>query len=204
MAQTQAPPTRKLPRAFYAHPTLHVARRLIGMQLVRRTEDGLQIARIVETEAYQGPQDLAAHSSRGKTPRTEVMFGPPGHAYVYLIYGIWWCLNVVTRAAGTPHAVLIRALEPINGINQKTSGPGLLCKALHIDRRLNGADLCGDILWIEAPEQMKRARITRAKRIGVDYAGTWADKLWRFYDVESEFVSTLTMQQRKRLASTKG
>jgi DNA-3-methyladenine glycosylase len=111
------------------------------MHLMRRTSQCVQVARIVETEAYQGPQDLAAHSSRGRTARTEVMFGPPGHAYVYLIYGIWYCLNVVTRAAGTPHAVLIRALEPITDIEQKTSGPGLLCKALDIDRRLNGADL---------------------------------------------------------------
>jgi DNA-3-methyladenine glycosylase len=197
----QSPPANinKLPRAFYAQPTLHVARRLIGMHLMRRTEHGVQIARIVETEAYQGPRDLAAHSSRGRTPRTEVMFGPPGHAYVYLIYGIWWCLNAVTRAAGTPHAVLIRALEPVAGIGEKTSGPGLLCKALEIDRRLNGVDLCGDTLWIEAPGVAKRPRITRAKRIGVDYAGSWAEKMWRFYDVESPFVSTLTASQRKKL-----
>jgi len=169
------------------------------MHLARRTESGVQVARIVETEAYQGPHDLAAHSARGRTARTEIMFGPPGHAYVYLIYGIWYCVNVVTRAAGTPHAVLIRALEPLSGIEHKTSGPGLLCKALDIDRRLNGADLCGDTLWIETPEILRKPRITRATRIGVDYAGTWAAKLWRFYDVESAYVSTLTAGQRKKL-----
>jgi DNA-3-methyladenine glycosylase len=170
------------------------------MRLMHHTASGVQVARIVETEAYQGPLDLAAHSSRGKTPRTEVMFGPPGHAYVYLIYGIWYCLNVVTRAAGTPHAVLIRALEPVSGIEQKTSGPGLLCKALNIDRRLNGADLCADTLWIATPEETYRPRITRATRIGVDYAGTWAAKLWRFYDANSPYVSTLTPSQRRKLS----
>jgi DNA-3-methyladenine glycosylase len=169
------------------------------MHLMHRTSHGVQIARIVETEAYQGPQDLAAHSSRGRTARTEVMFGPPGHAYVYLIYGIWYCLNVVTRAAGTPHAVLIRALEPIAHVEQKTSGPGLLCKALGIDRRLNGVDLCADALWIEAPAQLRKPRVTRATRIGVDYAGAWAAKLWRFYDAESACVSTLTASQRRKL-----
>ena len=171
---------------------------------MRRTNDGVLAARIVETEAYQGPHDLAAHSARGRTLRTEVMFGPPGHAYVYLIYGIWCCVNVVTRAAGTPHAVLIRALEPLAGIDKNTSGPGLLCKALDIDRRLNGADLCAGTLWIETPETPRKARIARATRIGVDYAGSWAEKMWRFYDADSAFVSTLTAGQRKKLLVNSG
>ncbi|MGH8302793.1 MAG: DNA-3-methyladenine glycosylase, partial [Steroidobacteraceae bacterium] len=143
------PPPRKITREFYARDTLTVARELIGTRLVRADGGRLRVGRIVETEAYQGPEDLAAHSSRGRTPRTQVMFGPPGHAYVYFIYGFWHCVNIVTEAEGVPHAVLLRALEPVSGIEDKTWGPGLLCRAMHIDKPLNGADLCGDVLWLE-------------------------------------------------------
>ena len=188
------PPTRKITRAFYARDTLTVARELIGMRLVRAEDGWLRVGRIVETEAYQGPEDLAAHSSRGRTPRTEVMFGPPGHAYVYFIYGFWHCLNLVTEAAGVPHAVLLRALEPVSGVEDKTWGPGLLCRAMHIDKKLNGADLCGDVLWLERPPAAGRRapRIARSARIGVDYAGEWARRPWRFYDKDSRYVSTVT------------
>jgi DNA-3-methyladenine glycosylase len=159
--------------------------------------------RIVETEAYQGPADLAAHSSRGRTARTEVMFGPPGHAYVYLIYGMWNCLNVVTGREGVPHAVLLRALEPLENLEGRGAGPGLLCRAMHIDRRLNGADLCGETLWLESPDPAKgrpaRPRIGRAQRVGVDYAGDWATRRWRFFDRDSPQVSTLTAAERARL-----
>lgn len=188
------PPTRKITRAFYARDTLTVARELIGMHLVRAEGGRLRVGRIVETEAYQGPEDLAAHSSRGRTPRTEVMFGPPGHAYVYFIYGFWHCLNLVTEAAGVPHAVLLRALEPVSGIEDKTWGPGLLCRAMDIDKKLNGADLCGDVLWLERPPAAGRRapRIARSARIGVDYAGEWARRPWRFYDKDSRYVSTVT------------
>ena len=181
-----------LPRDFYARGTLSVARELIGMHLVRVYRGKTLVGRIVETEAYLGPQDLAAHSSKGRTQRTEVMFGAAGHAYVYFIYGVWNCLNVVTRREGIPHAVLLRALEPVSGIADKTSGPGLLCRALHIDRRLNGTDLCVDApLSIETPPRGKRpVRIARATRIGVDYAGDWAHRPWRFFDRDSPFVST--------------
>src|SRR3954463_6352376 len=117
---------RPLPRDFYDRPADVVARELLGALLLRRTGDRLRIGRIVETEAYLGPHDLAAHSARGRTPRTEVMFGPPGHAYVYLIYGIHHCLNVVTEAEGHAAAVLIRALEPIRVVEGNTKGPGLL------------------------------------------------------------------------------
>ena len=190
---------RKLKRAFYARATLTVARELIGAHLVRDDGFSLRVGRIVETEAYQGPRDLAAHSSRGRTARTEVMFGPPGHAYVYFIYGFWNCLNVVTAREGTPHAVLVRALEPVSGIEDKTWGPGLLCRALSIDRGLNGADLCGEVLWIErAPEKARPARIGRGTRIGVDYAGPWAERPWRFFDRDSPYVSTLSERQRLR------
>lgn len=182
----------KLPPEFYQRATLRVARELIGMHLVRRIGRERRVGRIVETEAYQGPSDLAAHSSRGRTARTDVMFGPPGRAYVYLIYGFWNCLNVVTAADGVPHAVLLRALEPVSGITGKTWGPGLLCRALVIDRRLNAADLTGEQLWIEKPRvsAARAARIARAGRIGVQYAGEWALKPWRFFDRDSPYVST--------------
>ena len=168
------------------------------MHLVREDGGTRREGRIVETEAYRGPEDLAAHSSRGRTPRTEVMFGPAGHAYVYFIYGFWNCLNVVTEAQGVPHAVLLRALEPVTGIEDRTWGPGLLCRAMHIDRSLNGADLCGDVLWLERPPASSRRppRIARSKRIGVDYAGEWARRPWRFYDRDSRYVSTVSARLR--------
>ena len=192
------PPTRKITRDFYARNTLTVARELIGMHLVHADGATVRAGRIVETEAYQGPKDLAAHSSRGRTRRTEVMFGPPGHAYVYFIYGFWYCLNVVTAAAGVPHAVLLRALEPVTGVADKTWGPGLLCRAMGIDKRLNGADLCGDVLWLERPAGLSRRppRIARSERIGVDYAGEWARRPWRFYDRDSRYVSTVSARLR--------
>lgn len=188
---------RRLPRSFYARGTLTVARELLGMHLVRAHEDRVRIGRIVEVEAYQGPEDLAAHSSKGRTPRTEVMYGPPGHAYVYFIYGFWHCLNVVTAPEGVPHAVLIRALEPVSGIDNTTHGPGLLCRALHIDRSLNGTDLLGDTLWVERPARFRKPRIVRSPRIGVDYAGDWARKPWRFYDADSPYVSTVSAARRR-------
>jgi DNA-3-methyladenine glycosylase len=187
-----------LPRDFYSRRTLTVARDLIGMHLVRTYRGKQLVGRIVETEAYQGPEDLAAHSARGQTERNAVMFGEPGFAYVYLIYGMWDCVNVVTREVGVPHAVLIRAVEPIANIDGKTWGPGLLCKAMHIDRKLNGADLCGKTLWIAKPHELNRSEIARAPRIGVDYAGSWAQKHWRFFDQSSPYVSTVTAAKRKR------
>ena len=121
------------------------------------------------------------------------MFGPPGHAYVYFIYGFWNCLNAVTAQEGIPHAVLLRALEPISGVTGRTWGPGLLCRAMHVDRTLNGADLCGDTLWVERPRgRVKPPRISRAARVGVDYAGPWAERPWRFFDRDSPYVSTAT------------
>jgi DNA-3-methyladenine glycosylase len=192
------PPTRKITRDFYARGTLTVARELIGMHLVHAEGGSIRAGRIVETEAYQGPRDLAAHSARGRTPRTEVMFGPPGHAYVYFIYGFWYCLNIVTAAEGVPHAVLLRALEPVTGIDDKTWGPGLLCRAMHIDKKLNGADLCGDALWLERPPASSRRppRLARSERIGVEYAGQWARRPWRFYDRDSRYVSTVSARLR--------
>jgi DNA-3-methyladenine glycosylase len=191
--------TRKIPRSFYAREdTLLIARELIGMHLVRQDGIARSVGRIVETEAYMGPQDLAAHSSRGRTARTEVMFGPPGHAYVYLIYGFWNCVNIVTAPKGVPHAVLLRALEPVSGISDKTWGPGLLCRAMRIDCSLNGDDLRGNRLWLEYPRApVAPVRIGHSARIGVEYAGRWARRPWRFFDRASPYVSTAPAELRR-------
>ncbi len=179
-----------LPVSFYERDTISVARELLGAILVRSIpERGLLCAgRIVETEAYLGERDLACHSARGRTARTEVMYGPAGRAYVYLIYGMHCCFNVVTREAGCPEAVLIRALEPLEGCQGRTDGPGRLCRALEIDRALNGVPLDSAQLFI-APGEAKRVRILRAPRIGVDYAGRWAGRLLRFFEAENGHVS---------------
>lgn len=192
----------KLPREFYAQDTLTVAQALIGTTLAHRVDGIVRSGRIVETEAYQGPEDLAAHSAKGHTARNSAMFGAPGHAYVYLIYGMWHCMNVVTREAGVPHAVLIRAVEPLNQLDDKTHGPGLLCRAFDIDRRLNGVDLLGDTLWLEA-RSGAAPQISSSPRIGVDYADEWAHLPWRFYDKQSAHVSTLSNAQRRRLRAPK-
>ena len=190
----------RLPRSFYARSPLAVAPDLLGLHLVRDDGGTLRVGRIVETEAYMGPEDLAAHSAGGRrTARNEVMFGPPGHAYVYFIYGVWNCLNVVTSPAGEPHAVLLRAVEPVFNIASGTWGPGLLCRAMGIDRTLNGTDFTGDILWIERPRGGRReVRVGTGPRIGVDYAGEWAGRPWRFFDHGSPFVSTLSPAARRR------
>jgi DNA-3-methyladenine glycosylase len=187
----------RLTRAFYARTdTLAIARELIGMRLLHADGPVLRIGRIVETEAYLGPADLAAHSARGRTPRTEVMFGPPGHAYVYFIYGIWYCMNIVTAPRGVPHAILLRALEPLCDVDGGSWGPGLLCRAMHIDRSLNGEDLCGERLWLERPRRAPAVRIARSARIGVEYAGRWAKKPWRFFDDASPYVSSAPARMR--------
>ena len=190
----------KVARSFYARDALAVARDLLGLYLVHQDGRKRRIGRIVETEAYRGPRDLAAHSARGRrTARTEVMFGAPGHAYVYLIYGFWNCLNVVTATVGVPHAVLLRALEPVANLKHGTWGPGLLSRAMGIDRSLNGADLCAERLWIERPCGERRAvRIGRSTRIGVEYSGEWAQRPWRFFDRDSAYVSTLSAAVRRR------
>jgi len=187
-------PRRKVPRSFYAQDALTVARELLGLHLVRvrRTPTGPieQVGRIVETEAYLGPDDLAAHSARGRrTPRTETMFGPPGHAYVYLIYGVHHCLNFVTAERDVPQAVLIRALEPIANLVGRTSGPGLLCKSLDIDRSHDALDLLGDELFVVRPTGQRPVELGAGPRIGVEYAGAWAKKPWRLLDQSSTFIS---------------
>jgi DNA-3-methyladenine glycosylase len=180
---------KKLPRLFYDRDTATVAQELLGHYLVHESQGVKRIGKIVEVEAYLGPHDLAAHSAKGLTERTKVMFGAPGHAYVYLIYGIYHCMNVVTESEGHASAILIRALEPISNIHERTSGPGLLCKALQINRQLNGHDLLSDNFYITAPAKSESFSIIKRPRIGVDYAKHWAKRLLRFYIKDNAFVS---------------
>jgi len=180
---------QKLPRSFYDQDTIVVARELLGKHLVRRLRGVERIGRIVEVEAYLGEHDLAAHSCKGLTERNKVMFGPPGHAYVYFIYGMYFCMNVVTEQAGHASAVLLRAIEPVKNIKGRTCGPGLLCRAMHIDRRLNGHDLLSDDFYIAAASQVVRFRIVKSPRVGVDYARHWAKRHLRFYIKGNPFVS---------------
>jgi DNA-3-methyladenine glycosylase len=178
-----------LPRSFYQRDTVLVAQELLGKHLVHVVDGIVRSGRIVEVEAYLGPHDLASHSSKGPTARNRVMFGPPGHAYVYLIYGIHFCLNIVTQAEGDGAAVLLRALEPVRNLEGRTHGPGLLCKAMSIDRRHDGHDLLSSQLYVDDTPTLPRLRIARRPRIGVDYAGTWAKRLLRFYIAGNPFVS---------------
>jgi len=180
---------RRLERPFYDRDTQLVARELLGKHLVHVVAGVERVGRIVETEAYLGPHDLAAHSSRGLTERTRVMFGPPGHVYVYLIYGMHFCMNVVTEKEGQAAAVLLRALEPVKNVEGRTQGPALLTRALAIDKRHNGHDLLSDDLYIADPRDGRRMRIARRPRIGVDYAGRWARRLLRFYESGNPYVS---------------
>jgi DNA-3-methyladenine glycosylase len=180
---------RKLPRSFYDRDTRQVAQELLGKYLVHVVDGVERVGRIVETEAYLGPHDLAAHSSKGLTPRTRVMFGPPGHAYTYLIYGMHWCMNVVTEPEGQAAAVLLRAVEPVKNLEGRTQGPALLCKAMGIDRARNGHDLLSDEFYIAEPDDVAPVRIVKRPRIGVDYAGHWARRLLRFYVRGNPFIS---------------
>jgi len=180
---------RKLPRLFYDRPTILVARDLLGKLLVHESGGTKRMGRIVEVEAYLGTHDLAAHSSKGLTGRTKVMFGPPGHAYVYLIYGMHHCMNVVTEREGQGSAVLLRAIEPVQDIEGRTQGPGLLCRAMGIDKRLNAHDLLSDDFYIAAPSKTGPITIVKGPRIGVDYARHWARRHLRFYIKGNPFVS---------------
>ena len=179
---------RKLARAFYDRDTIIVARELLGKLFVH----GDRVGRIVETEAYLGPHDLAAHSARGLTKRNAPMFGPPGYAYVYMIYGMYFCMNVVTEREGHASAVLLRALDPVRNITGTTRGPGLLCNAMGIDRRLNEHDLLSDDFFIaegRGAEAAPAFRIVKRPRIGVEYARHWARRHLRFYIAGNAYVS---------------
>ena len=181
---------KKLRRSFYDRDTVLVAHELLGKHLVHRVAGVERIGRIVEVEAYLGPHDLAAHSARGLTPRTRVMFGPPGHAYVYMIYGMHHGMNVVVDRDGVASAVLIRGLEPVSGVEGTTDGPGKLCRTLSIDRTLNGEDLVtGKKLWVASDDAPPSNYVT-SSRIGIEYAGPeWVAKPWRFSVAGSPFVS---------------
>jgi DNA-3-methyladenine glycosylase len=179
---------KKLDRCFYERRAETVARDLVGSVIVRRFRGREHRARIVETEAYVGPHDLASHSSKGRTGRNEVMFGPAGRAYVYLIYGMHEMFNIVTGKTGSGQAVLIRAAEPLDGWEADLSGPGKLTRALGIGRAANGLDLTGERLYLLRGAE-DRLRIGKAKRIGVEYAGEWKDRLLRFFDRRSPAVS---------------
>jgi DNA-3-methyladenine glycosylase len=179
----------KLPRQFYDRDTVTVAQELLGKHLVHFKNGTHYIGRIVETEAYLGPHDLAAHSARGRTSRTEIMFGPAGFAYVYLIYGMHYCMNVVTEPAGHGSAVLLRALEPVANLGGRTHGPGLLCQAMAIDRKQNGCDLLSDDFFITAPTATAKIVLVKRPRIGVDYAKHWARRLLRFYIKGNPYIS---------------
>lgn len=195
---------RKLPREFYTRSNvLTVARELLGKLLVVPAANGTRVSgRIVEVEAYRGPQDRAAHSFGGRrTRRTETMYGIGGTAYVFFVYGMYYQFNIVTNVVDVPHAILIRALEPVEGIelmrkrrrrqpdHNLTNGPGKLSIAMGIDRKLDAADLLGDRVWLETDRTVPRSQIASGPRIGIDYAEEWRDKPWRFWIKDSAFVS---------------
>jgi DNA-3-methyladenine glycosylase len=180
-------PSKPLPRKFYDRPTLKVAKELLGKVLIKETPSGIIQTKIVDVEAYVGPKDKACHASKGRTKRTEIMFGPAGFTYVYLIYGMYHCLNIVTEEEDYPAAILIRGLEILReddptGLSTRVDGPGRVCRFLEVNRTHNGLDTTlGTTLWIEDHGlTISRRQIQALTRIGVDYAGEWAEKLWRF------------------------
>jgi len=179
--------SKQLPRSFYSRPADQVARELLGMHLVFHRGKSRFRLKIVETEAYLGEKDLASHASKGCTARTRIMYGTAGHAYIYLIYGMYNMFNVVTAEKNNPHAVLIRAAECLSHPKLNLSGPGKLTKAIGITRKLNGADFLGKQIYFERGEPS--SSIVSTTRIGVDYAKEWAKVPLRFYDGESLSVS---------------
>ncbi len=199
---------RKLQQSFYLQDTLAAARYLLGKLLVHEAPDGITAGRIVEAEAYQGPQDRAAHSYNNlRSPRTEIMYGPGGYAYVFMIYGMHYCFNIVTRPPGQPQAVLIRALEPVGGlelmarrrgleavtvvnIKKLSNGPGKLCQAMGITMELNGEDLCGGRLYLaDDGTEIVDTDVCITPRVNIDYAGEARDYLWRFLVFDSPYLS---------------
>lgn len=182
--QVNDPP---LTREFFLRDALVVARALVGCRVQRAGAWG----RIVETEAYRGPRDLACHARAGLTKRTRTLFGPAGHAYVFLIYGMHECLNVVCAGEGRGHAVLIRGVEPLSGFpaGSRGDGPGRLSRMLQITRAQDGADLCSAGAPLSIHARAGRPRIAVTARVGVAYSGTWATKPWRFLDPTSAHAS---------------
>jgi len=183
--------TARLGRPFYARATLIVARELLGKTLVHGDRRG----RIVETEAYVGPTDLASHARVGRKGRAAIMYGPAGYAYVYFVYGMHFCFNVVTEQDGVAGAVLIRAIEPASP-DERGNGPALVCRALRIDRACNGLDLTSSDLYLEANDDIPDELVRVGPRIGVDYAREWAARPYRFWVADSQHVS------RRRVTGT--
>lgn len=194
----------KLPREFYTRPdVLKVARDLLGKLLIVPTTNRKRISgMIVEVEAYRGPEDRASHAYGGRrTKRTETMYQLGGFAYVYFVYGMYYQFNVVSNVEDIPHAILVRALQPVEGIevmrmrrhthpdHNLTNGPGKLCIAMGIDRELDRADLLGSQVWLEDFESISPSKISRGPRIGIDYAEDWVTKPWRFWIKDNTFVS---------------
>lgn len=195
----------RLKRSFFVRDTLTVAQDLLGKYLIRKIGQKKIVGKIVETEAYLGPEDRASHSYGGKiTKRNWAEYLEGGHLYIYLCYGMYWQLNITTKEAGKPECVLIRALEPIIKtqnpklksqkyklkIKKLASGPGKLCQWLKLDRSFNGEDLTkSKRIWVENGKKIKKSQIVATKRIGIDYAGIWAKKPWRFYLKDNPFVS---------------
>ncbi len=201
-------PGTRLPRSFFARPADELAPRLLGCRLMRRLDDGTLLGGvIVETEAYLGPEDKAAHSFGGRrTPRTEPMYMLPGTSYVYFTYGMHHCMNVSAKAVDVPHAVLLRALEPTDGLDRMAvlrgrpagpvlakelcSGPAKLCQALAIDRSLTAVDTCeSDVLWFERGRKLSDASVGRSARVGIGYAGEWVEKPLRWFVLGNSCVS---------------
>lgn len=196
----------KLPRDFYLRPdVLTVSKQLLGKLLVVAGPNQERVSgKIVEVEAYRGPEDRASHAYGGRrTKRTETMYNAGGVAYVYFVYGMYYQFNVVSGVADVPHAILVRALEPVEGIeimrerrqyhpdHNLTNGPGKLCIAMGIDKQLDGADLLGDRVWLEDYETVSPRLIARGPRIGIDYAEEWIQKPWRFWIRDNRFVSRI-------------
>jgi DNA-3-methyladenine glycosylase len=204
-----------LQRQFYQRDTLIVAKELLGKTLVHETSEGVTSGKIVETEAYKGPEDKASHAYGNlRTRRTEVQFGPKGHAYIYLVYGMYYCLNVTSGdVPGKPEAILVRSLEPVSGVEimmrrrkiskdhliNLTSGPGRLCMALGLSAKQNAADLCVPPLYVDRAVTVDEENIARTTRVNVDYADDWKDLPWRFFIKNNAFVSKASQQRKTKI-----
>jgi len=181
---------RRLDRAFFQQEAVELSRALLGTIMIRQINGVLRRARIVEVEAYLGPHDLASHSSKGRTKRTEVMFGPPGRAYVYFIYGMHWMFNIVCGEEGEAQAVLVRSGQPLDDWKVNLAGPARFARGFEIARKENGLDLSSDEILLFA-DPAYRPRIAKSKRVGVDYAGNWKHRLLRFIDAANPVSAEL-------------
>ena len=194
---------KRLPRSFYTQPTLKVAKQMLGQYLIHQTKKGKLVGKIVETEAYIGTEDKASHAYKGKkTERNKAEWLIGGHIYIYLVYGMYWQLNISTGKEGRPECVLIRALEPlypksytpaspVGGLNPNiANGPGKLCRWMGFNKSHYGIDVVtSKNVWLISGEGLKSNQIIASKRINIDYAQEWADKPWRFYIKDNSFVS---------------